>query len=292
MKPVVGIFGAFQNGKSTLVNCLLDGKYARTGGEGVSVTTVNTVYSFDEVSRLYYSDDDGNRIGGSLTQYLESVPNDGVRRIEIRLWRPLLEHVDLLDTPGINACSRDDAVSQEALELTDIGIVVINNRGLSEPERNIIFSLQRKGIPFYVIMNCVDLHGNLQMWNPGWKYNVKLACELSDYLGDMGIHPLTIDGSSVFLANFIWSWYASGGYLSDRDAAQTAAKIDEYGARFLDPEQVDQSFFLEKSRILPIRSAISGESGWRIPLAGIRARKRLYSALLSLKERINPLKFD
>ena len=44
----VGIIGCFQNGKSTLINCLLGAKIAPTGGDGWSVTSANTIYCYSQ----------------------------------------------------------------------------------------------------------------------------------------------------------------------------------------------------------------------------------------------------
>jgi len=45
-KFTVGVFGEFQYGKSTFINCLLNRNIAKTGGAGVRVTSYNTLYTY------------------------------------------------------------------------------------------------------------------------------------------------------------------------------------------------------------------------------------------------------
>lgn len=51
-KPVVAIVGGFQIGKSTLVNCLLDDRYAPTG-KGLRTTAASTLFRYGEAEEVW-----------------------------------------------------------------------------------------------------------------------------------------------------------------------------------------------------------------------------------------------
>ncbi|MBQ2850724.1 MAG: 50S ribosome-binding GTPase, partial [Thermoguttaceae bacterium] len=58
-KPQIGLVGCFQNGKSTLTNCLLQNRVALTG-EGVSKTKKVTRYVYAKEVEYRLVGDDGN----------------------------------------------------------------------------------------------------------------------------------------------------------------------------------------------------------------------------------------
>lgn len=291
LKPIIGVFGEYQNGKSTFINCLLDGKYAQTGGRGTTVTSVNSIYRFGETTQLSYIDKNNTITKGDFERFLSltQTPID-VARVEIQLWKPLLEHVSLLDTPGFNASNQDDIIAQQAFELTDIGIVIVNNRGLSEVEKGIISNLYSRGIPFYIVMNCIDIHGSVKFWGPTDEYNKKKAHEIVDYLEVQHIQPLKIEGNPVYITNLLWFWYGSGNYVHDADYQDIGYRIDEYSAKILKQKSTSADFFIDLSRFLTLKSALSNDVNWGFPLAGHRIKKTLFSAFLTWEEKLSSLR--
>lgn len=293
IKPTIGVFGEFQNGKSTLINCLLDGKYARTGGQGLSVTSYNTSYLFNETTRLCYQLDNGTIINSTVNEYLSasSFPGNLVM-IEALLWKPILEHVSLLDTPGFSASNRDNSVAKTAIDLTDVGIVVINNRGISEVEKGLFTLLHSRGIPFYILMNCIDIRGNIKMWRPDEDYNKRKVEEVSEYLNVNNVKPICIGNSPVYLTNLLWFWFGSGGYTNDSDADEIKTRIDLYSERILKYKSSDPDSYIEMSRFLPFKAAITNDINWGFPILGNRVKKRLFSAFQLWEEKINSLRFS
>lgn len=187
----VGIIGAFQQGKSTLLNCLLNEVVAQTGGQGVSVTSCNTVYSY-----------------GKGEERVE----EGTVYKQVKA--SFLKDYNLIDTPGFNANAHDTQTAQAALDMVDMVLFVIHNKGISEQEIEMLHKIQSRGIPYIVIMNCLKMGGQ-STWDPTSDFNHNIAESNAARLATESLMPIVVDGQTITPVNIVWHWYASGLYKKD-----------------------------------------------------------------------------
>ncbi len=207
----VGIFGNFQQGKSTLLNCLLKCNIAKTGGRGVCVTSVNTAYSY------------GN---------FHHIRNNNIEHIHLPA--PILWNMTIWDTPGFNANERDSHVAKLALEEIDLALVITQNKGISQIELSTISELHVRHIPYIVIMNCMVSNGVIiNEWNPLSKYNQDIADNNEARILSLGYNPLSLYGEKIHKVNIAWEWYTSGLYHTDDSPGKTylLELIDRYQKR-------------------------------------------------------------
>ncbi|MCP4104245.1 MAG: hypothetical protein GY749_01695 [Desulfobacteraceae bacterium] len=104
LKPSIAVTGCFQNGKSTLINCLLD-DYVAHIGRGDSTTHISTSYIYGEIQSAVlfpkHRTDKPEEI--HFHQFTEKSKNNSLQqydRAEISLWKPILRDFDIIDTPG------------------------------------------------------------------------------------------------------------------------------------------------------------------------------------------------
>ena len=205
---------------------MLDGLVARTGGEGLSVTSVNVKYVYDEIRSVEYLSNGYLAAMPSFDEFLstEKFPS-GINEIRVKLWRPLLQYINIIDTPGFNANESDTEMALKSLDGLDAAVLVINNKSLSKTENEIMWHLTSRQIPFFVIMNCLDNGGDT--WNPNSKFNEDKEKVVSDAIKGRGFSPQNIvDGRIVVRANFQWFWYASGLYMQDAEEKRAILKDD------------------------------------------------------------------
>jgi signal recognition particle receptor subunit beta len=271
IRPKVVIVGCFQNGKSTLVNCLLDDRMARTG-DGQKTTPFNTIYSYGEYNELSFefetgwSDPQPGADGRAPIDlyFSNGFDLDGVRSAHIKAWKPILDSIDLMDTPGFNADETDDETAKNGLDQANYVIVVVNNKGLSDIEERIITEISRRGLQFAIVMNCTFTN----KWHPKSKVNAEIAESISMRLSNLGFKPNSIDqvartsGSQegiVWPCNLLWFWMASGHYESDPDRTPEDRLADkelvraEFLKRGLRPEAVNPLSLAEESNVIPLR---------------------------------------
>ena len=252
--PVIGIVGCYQNGKSTLVNCLLDDKVATTGS-GKATTKLSTVFSYGEFQQAK-AIESSTGIESILTfpEYLDGVI-DGPCEYDsyhVSLWKPLLQNVDVLDTPGFYANEEDNRVATSSLDDLDVVVLVVRNKGLSEAEHSVLKTIAERELPFVVVMNCIETLG--QLWNPASEANERIAQEIESRLRNIGHVPHPIDGRFVFPLNLVWFWLASGhlAYENDEIACRLRSKVTAYFK--LEPvEHQTHQHIAETSNFLPFR---------------------------------------
>lgn len=148
--------GQYQNGKSTLINCLLGGDYA-IEGDGCHTTAYRTVYSYSEGATKYYKvNANGKRelLKDGLSQ---TVQHDG-RNIYFEAFvpSPVLKRMTLIDAPGWGAEDADD--KQAELSIEDVAYVVYlaQARQLSQEDKNFLKLLKKYNKFFCVLLNARD----------------------------------------------------------------------------------------------------------------------------------------
>lgn len=285
-----GIVGGFQIGKSTLVNCMLDGKFARTGGMGVSVTAVPTRYVYGPLQGVQLMQS-GQVIGTMPLQdflSLENIPGK-VDEIVVTAWRPALRHIDLVDTPGFKATDKDTQTTEAAIRDLDFIIVLLNNKSLDAREAGIFTFIYRLGKPFMVVVNCINQGGAL--WDPAADANRKIFAEIESRINNIGGKPVTVAGKTLWMCNLLWYWYASGNHLLDaREAKEdTAAKMAYFTEHFLRIPRNDYKSIAEKSQVPPLLALFEDDQQWGFPINFIRWNAGVSTALNSWRDTLNKL---
>ena len=246
----VGIIGCFQNGKSTLINCLLGTKIAPTGGDGLSVTSANTIYCYSQQNTVLSVD--GKKNNNFTLNDLTNGTIKNVNEIRIGCSSPILKHVTLIDTPGFNANTEDTQTALGAIEKIDFAIVVINNKGLSEVEINIFNELQLRNIPYFLIANCFMQQAE-STWNPNSKFNQNLIKNIVAQLDNYNFTPMLLYGKKVTVLNSLWYWFAKTNFQFESEHKQKSLIrfINLYRSEF---PQVD---FLQESNFNPLLDFLS-----------------------------------
>lgn len=210
-KPQIGLIGCFQNGKSTLVNCLLGNRVAITG-EGVAKTKKIARYVYGDEPGYFSISPDGLRKRITKEQIYEimlrDVSHDGTV-CEMVLPSPLLRKVDIIDTPGFDAGQTDTSVTSDYIPQLDFIFFVIGRGsgggGLNTVEKAVLAEIVKQNKPFSVLFNCRDL----SHWNPGEDNVQQCIEELGASFKNNGIRPYAITaGDFILPVNLAWYWQA------------------------------------------------------------------------------------
>ena len=289
----VGIVGGFQNGKSTFVNCMLDGLVARTGGDGIRVTSVNVKYMFGEIQRVEYYSNGYVIQTTTLNDFMQTKEfSPDISEARVSLWKPILRYVNIIDTPGFNANDADTAMALSSLKGFDAAILVVNNIALSQPEIEIMNHLSVHGIPFYVIMNCLDKGGD--SWNPQSCFNEDKERIAVDTMHNRNFFPEKIEDKPIIRANFQWFWYASEQFVQDEagkreeleeEISYYCKKQEKYGQEV----RIDKTFFLNNSNLLPIRRYFDDERNWGFPMNCIRWKAEMEKIFISWESQLQSI---
>lgn len=269
-KPQVCVVGCFQNGKSTLVNCLLDDKVARTG-EGCSTTHIKTAYTYGQIQKGELQLREGGTAPCKMKDFVAGKFEDAaaIKGAIVSLWKPLLSEVDIVDTPGFSANDNDTEVAKASLDGADYAFVVMKNSGLSEPEKIVLREVATRKLPCSVLMNCWD-SGGPAYWNPESKPNDMIADEVSAQLANMGLdslcRPIAAD-VKVWRCNLMWFWWASG-HLEDRETPdEVAACREKLELHFKKVGMPPADELAEMSKVVPVREYFQ-RSAWHLLVHG------------------------
>lgn len=204
--PKITIVGEFQNGKSTLVNCLLGAKYAPTG-HGCRTTSCCTHFLYGETN-------------AAPRQIYGATPSENY--LEVTCNRPILKDAILIDTPGFDASKDDDETAKNAIRNSDIIIFVQGAQQLGERSFQILKNIRDAGKRMLFLMNCKDL----QNWSPKDKHNMGIANNIEHDLFNHGISSslISIQSKKVWPVNPIFALYTAGQLEKERDFSQGTTK--------------------------------------------------------------------
>jgi len=258
-KPTVAITGCFQNGKSTLVNCLLDDKVAQPGkdGGGLHTTHISIKYEYGELQGVKLFKDENhfeyktlkwlldNSDEGKLSEYTRAI---------VTLWKPILKDVNILDTPGFNVDDTTNKSVEKSIESADYVLVVLNNKQISEIEKSLLKLIAKHKIPFAVIMNCRDNGGH--SWNPTTENNNDIIKSCEAIIQNNGFAPNFFDNTCMIIpCNLIWFWYATEHIFEEESEMYENMIYDV--KRFVKKKlkkELSASQLAQDSNFLPIRN--------------------------------------
>ena len=241
----IGIIGCFQNGKSTLINCLLGAKLAQTGGDGVAVTAANTIYCY-ALQNAILSVNGKKYHKACLRDVLNGQVNNA-SEICIGFNSRILQNITIVDTPGFNANAKDTQVALASLKNIDVALMVINNRGISDVEIDILRELQARHLPYYIVMNCLMQQAQ-STWNPDSDFNQSMLESISSCLENNKLRPMLLGGRKITAINIIWYWYAKTRFIFDSQEKQRKMiNMMEYYA-----EDFPNTDYLIASNVMPL----------------------------------------
>ncbi len=276
-KPVVAIVGGFQIGKSTLVNCLLDDRYAPTG-KGLRTTAATTLFRYGEAEEawLFHGDNpQGERLARRQDVFdssREVAPDDWFR---ISAWKPVLQNVDIVDTPGYNAQDEDDKSASAAIAASSVVVIVQAAKTMDDLCRVIVREACVPGKRCLFLLNCT----NSECWSPDDQQNAEVGAAIEAELLSMGVADffLRVGDHLVHPVNALWAWYATGQSSRDmqsldenvrRDAEKAERKIKCYAVDELGLEDPSPAALMERCGFSALRQRISdlgkpdGISSW------------------------------
>lgn len=161
MRTVV-LVGQFQDGKSTLINCLLGGIYALEG-VGTRTTACRTVYAYSSEAVTY----EKVALGGQRTALREDVSPTvtcigGGAHIEAKVPSPILKEMTLVDVPGWGVDESDNRQVEIALREGNLVVLLSQDRQFSQKDRDFLSLLRKSGNYFCVLMNMRNARDPLQ----------------------------------------------------------------------------------------------------------------------------------
>ena len=286
-KPVIGLVGTFQNGKSTFVNCLLGRELAAVGGYGISVTSANTRYVFDEYDYVEFVHD-GKKLGDAmLSQFLDGDVNvpSGLTEIVVHCDEPLLANFDVVDTPGFNANESDTGKAMLAVKDFDLAIIVVRNKGLSQSEVEVARYLSSQHVPFYVVMNTYNANGDDDLWNPASNSNKEIAKAIWGNLAGSGLAPMSFSRQNpICSVNLIWYWLSICARTQNKAVEHSRKMLSFYWEDVFNQKLTTYSLS-SKSLFLNLRSTVL--EGDFVRLAQIaRNRKWVYGMIHKIVWRV------
>lgn len=156
--PRVAVIGLFQGGKSLLVNAALGGCYVPVGKHGLRTTPCLIRCRHGELNRAVVNSVDDGMKGLSiraLSRFVESTAMEqNISSIDLFLSHPLLQEIELFDTPGIDYSEQDNQVALSAARDADAVVIVIQQSlpSASSSFKNLTDCLQGK--PWGMVLNC------------------------------------------------------------------------------------------------------------------------------------------
>ena len=259
-------------------------------GSGKATTKLSTLFSYGEFQQAK-AIESSTGIESVLTfaEYLNGV-TDGPCEYDsyhVSLWKPLLQNVDVVDTPGFYANEEDDRIATSSLDGLDLVVLVVRNKGLSEVEHLVLKTIAEKELPFVVVMNCIETMG--QLWNPASEANERIALEIESRLRNIGHVPHPIEGRFVFPLNLVWFWFASGNmaYENNEIACRLRNGVTAYFE--LEPlEHQTHQYIAETSNFIPFRyqlELLARHFGMLRRIEGKCALKLMEQSQKSLREK-------
>jgi len=202
-KVRVLIAGEFQQGKSTLLNCLLKREVAIVGS-GDPTTWMPVTYTFGYEEKIVIRSDGDKPREMKLDDYFneEHKAVDARKRnnkkmtADVILTEKTLRYVSLIDSPGRNSPFEEDSFSNELIDCgkIDYVIYVVDDRNqMNGGDKDVKFlkKVQKMGIPVALVMNCFE-----------GKHIENTTKGNERILADIGV----IMYNSIFITNLLQYW--------------------------------------------------------------------------------------
>ena len=262
-KPTLVILGQFQNGKSTLLNCLLGGEYA-IQGEGLATTNCIARYTMGDMLEIrVVGNNCKNTVLGTLSkdgflQCLKRIP-DGAN-VTITAYSPFLETLDVIDSPGWGAKDKDNSTAEGALKAGDVFVYVLT-KALDNSDIEYFKRIVKQNKELFVVLNCMKER------NPNGAKAKVVAKEIWSKLINAGISQhcqALCEGDFVFPVNLRWAEYAL-----QCASHETLNEIDDEIKGYFRSNYPDRGRVLVESGILALRRSIVAKTERLCRIPGI-----------------------
>ncbi|MFG6148768.1 dynamin family protein [Halobacillus sp. B23F22_1] len=160
---VIGFAGHFSAGKSSMINYLARENILPSSPIPTSANIVKLSSGAPYTTVHFHEAPPKKYIGDISLELVKDFCKDGDSIKEIEISRPVSsipEYVKVLDTPGVDSTNDADRVVTEAsLHVMDFMYYVMDyNHVQSEVNLNFLVEMQKRNIPFSIIINQVDKH--------------------------------------------------------------------------------------------------------------------------------------
>lgn len=176
--PSLAIVGAYNTGKSTLINALLQEEISPV--DVLPATPCPILFSYGETFSVYA---DSRLKPSQSRQGLVSLlrqKNIRVSRVEITLPNPWLKKCSLIDTPGLDAANQNQLL-EKIVPAADFILYLFHQRGLDEQDRYFLYRL--KGSPFFHSFNRISFWINSNCGHPDGSALVATRTALGEIFG-------------------------------------------------------------------------------------------------------------
>ncbi len=256
-KPLLVIAGQFQNGKSTFLNCLLGGNYAIEGEGTLATTKCNAKYVYGDFSeiRTIQSDKSASRRQDAafFSRGASCCDAQCGMTLQISAYSPVLQTMDLLDSPGFAANAKDDTAADEALRMADFVVLVARKTLDNKSDINFLQNITEKGKHFTVIFNCY--HSDRPDSAKSRKTCSEIFAQLKNAKLDSNYIQLAED-FPVYPVNLLWAQCALG-YLTEDEVTGKLEAVKHY----LKKENLTPAVLLDASNFLPVRDRLQNIVG-------------------------------
>lgn len=196
----ISFSGHFSAGKSSMINALMGEDILPKSPIPTSANIVK-VNSGEGVARIYFKHDDPLEYDepydlDMIKNY--STDKDSIRKIDISTKKQIIpEGASIVDTPGIDAADDADRIMTESsLHIVDVLFYVMDyNHVQSEVNMQFLQSVEKKEIPFYIIINQIDKHDERELLFTDFQESVKQTFD------QWNLHPENIFYTSLFEPN-------------------------------------------------------------------------------------------
>ncbi len=175
----IGFTGHFSAGKSSMINALLNETILPSSPIPTSANIVeirsgeeNVIYQMYDGT--YTEDDEVNE------ERIQQLSKNGEVVESVHIYKPnafIKDQITLMDTPGID--SSDDAEFDRTLSkvhLIDLFVYVMDyNHVLSEVNFRFLKELERRGIPYFVVINQIDKHQEEELLFDSYKQRLRVS---------------------------------------------------------------------------------------------------------------------
>lgn len=184
----IGFTGHFSAGKSSMINALLGETILPSSPIPTSANIVEIRAGKD---KAIYQLNDGTYTEDDHVdeQRIKQLSKNGevVQAVQIYKQNDFLRHqVTIMDTPGID--SSDDAEFDRTLNqihLIDLFVYVMDyNHVLSEVNFRFLKELQRREVPFIIVINQIDKHREKELLFDSYKQRLRVSYEEWDLYPD------------------------------------------------------------------------------------------------------------
>ena len=227
--PKIAIVGLFQGGKSLLINAALGGAIVPVGKFGLRTTPCNVRCVYGELSRAVVHQKGFPPFGFSiraLSAYVAALDaNMSISQIEFSHSHPLLQQIELFDTPGIDFSEHDDHTALEAARGAD-AVVLVAQQSLPTAG-NSFFRLADclRDKPWGLVLNCGRAGPHLEHSDSTASKEVEEHCVRQ--LLEAGLHsPLFTQRMSAKTL----SYYASEQFIAAKSVRMSEEHLENLAA--------------------------------------------------------------